>query len=168
MGNTGPSGILSLPNKFSTANAINAGTAILLSTQYVAIERDFLLKKLRARYGAHQLDPNDGLVIGFCRGDMTVGEIKAVIEKALLDPDDFQEWDEFAMMNGIFWETLEYVSDQQDAVNEAYSVGGGKGLPLQAGKGIGMFAYNPDGGNTATIEISGVNSLVGVFMEGSD
>ncbi len=155
-------------------------TALLakaLATDYASgLTQDFLLKKVRYHLALEDLDPREYMIIGLARGDATVAQIAAIMESANRDPDDLDLWDDFAIANAIFWETVrilggtDVVTSSGQVLNEDISIGGGKGLPLEGGVGIQVFAWNPHSavsvGNVGTT-IVGIVNYVGVFMAGT-
>ncbi len=179
MANTGPKGIQTLPAAFRQASGTLASdTARIVDNSYQAITRDFLCKKIRVQLQQEDFPAGHSWLLGFCRGDVTIAEISSILSTVLLDPEDFQLWDDFAQANGIFWETLNIISGNLTGstgvpaglVNLTLSLGGGKGIPLEAAHGIAMFIFNPSANtigaaNTVTL---GTYQLVGVFMEGSN
>ncbi len=180
MGYTGPKGIVTLPESFRhVQGALASDTSVILDNSYsTALARDFLLKKIRYQAQLEDIPSTVSWLIGFARGDLTIAEITTILTFVLPDPKDFQFWDNYAQLNGIFWETLRQIGGNaaaQDGSNAGIwnaniSMGGGKGLPLEAGHGIQMFAFNPSGaavGNAGTTMICSYQ-LVGVFMEGSN
>ncbi len=181
MGSDPTKGIQTLPDLFRTTTGIMLSDAAVLvgSSPYTTgLARDFLLKKLRYHIHLEDFPAAQALLFGFCRGDMTTAEIIEVLATQLPDPEDFQQWDDFAQTNGIFWETLRMIRGNENTdvgsaagvSNETISMGGGKGIPLEAGHGIQMFVFN--GASTTvgetTSELWGSWQLVGVFMEGSN
>ncbi len=175
-------GIQTLPDMIrATVGSLASDTAIILWTVYAtALKRDFLLKKLRVRLKMEFGNTDDPVLFGFARGDMDIGSIGSVLANATPDPEDFGSWDEFALRNGIFWETLQLMNGPNgDASalllpapiwNDSITIGGGKGIPLEAEHGIQLFAFNPSNGNitNSSTNITGAIQLVGVFMEGSN
>ncbi len=174
------SGIQTLPELFRTIiGALASDTAVIVSADYsTGLTRDFLLKKIRTYVYLEDFTEAKAHIIGFARGDMTIAEIGTALATQLKDPEDFQLWDSFANAKGIFWETLRLIGGIQAGNvathtpiwNETISIGGGKGIPLEAAHGIQIFLFNPDGsavGEAGTTCVGGVQ-LVGVFMEGSN
>ncbi len=183
MGNTGPHGIISLPNGFRTViGALNSDTVFQIDDDYGedALTRDFLCKKIRTQAVLEDFPADEFLVVGFARGDMSLTDISSALAVPTADPEDFQLWDNFATKNGIFWETLQMISGIANVAtppnsnpniwNMTVSLGGGKGIPLEAGHGIQLFVFNPSGNQigSAGATLFGLYQLVGVFMEGSN
>ncbi len=173
------SGIQILPNLVrKVLDTLTSDTAVEVTTAYTTgLTRDFLLKKIRMQFQIEDFTRTKSLIIGFARGDMTMAEIVTALATQLLDPEDFQLWDSFANNKGIFWETLRSVTgvDVGDTnitptYNFDISIGGGKGIPLEAAHGIQCFAFNPDGGTVgnAGSTFQGAIELIGIFMEGSN
>ncbi len=178
-------GIQTLPDHLrGDLTTLASDTAEIIGLGYGPnLTRDFLLKKIRTQLYFGDLFLRTGLIVGFARGDMTIAEIATVLATELPDPEDYQKIDDYAKVNGIFWETLRIVDGTFDDVGGAgppvqgaqakyeitQSLGGGKGLPLEAGHGIQMFVFNP---SSVTINDStkyaGTYQLVGVWMEGSN
>lgn len=161
--------------------AIVADTAEIITQVYgTALTRDFLLKKIRTQIAFEDFPADQYIIVGFCRGDMSITQIATVLAAETPDPETFGALDSFAEANGIFWETLKMLSGISNVAtppnsnphiwNATISMGGGKGIPLEAGHGIQMFMFNPDDGTigNAGSKILGLYQLVGVFMEGSN
>ncbi len=175
-----PKGIRTLPDAVRTGiGQLNSDTAFIVQATYATqLTRDFLCKTIRRQLAYEFGNSDDFVLIGYCRGDMTIGEISSILSTQLPDPEDFQSWDEIAQVNGIFWETLHLFQGAGDttfgsnaiALNDAVSLGGGKGIPLEAGHGIQMFAFNPSAAQLQNTSgaITGTHQLVGVWMEGSN
>jgi len=182
MGNTGPKGILTLPNAFRTViGAITSDSVEIMDSDYsTQLTRDFLCKKIGIQAVLEDWPADTYLLAGFARGDMTVTQIASALAVPLPDPEDFDLWDNFATVNGIFWETLQMLSGVENVAtppasnsaiwNDRISLGGGKGIPLEAGHGIQLFVFNPSGDSigVAGSTMLGTYQLVGVFMEGSN
>ncbi len=180
MGPPPTSGVQTLPNLLTTSlGALASLTALIIETDYAEgnLKRDFLLKRIRAQVAIKILEADEQVLIGFCRGDMTIAEIATALGNNLPDPDDFQLWDNFVIASGIYWQTLKIftgnavsgtpVARMMDW-NDDIKIGGGKGIPLQADKGIQMFAFNSSGGALTTgSQLQGFYELVGVFLEDS-
>ncbi len=176
MANNPTSGIQTLPQRVFQATA-SKGTdvASIVANNYgTALKRDFLLKTIRVHMTGSFFGVSEHAMIGFARGDMTVTEISAALLAALTNPEDYQQWDEFAKASGIFWETLHtYGSPDTDlsgltAWNKNISIGGGKGIPIEAGHGIQRFVFNPgtDTWSTGAVFL-GHYALVGIFLKDS-
>lgn len=162
----------------TTTGAILSLEAEIVETSYgSALNRDFLWKKLRTTIHAEDFPNGQAVIIGFARGDMTAAEIAATLKQITRDPDEFGEWGFFTQANGIYWETLRFMSAQDSAgegagpnfYQETISMGGGKGLPLEGGIGLSLFVFNAHPsvsiGNAGST-IVGLYQLVGVFMKG--
>ncbi len=168
-------GIQTLPDLFATNLLTLAGlTALQITDDYATgLKKDFLLKKIRVACGTKLLAIDDEVILGFCRGDMTVAEIASALGNFLADPEKFSTWDEFVVASGIYWQTVRFFMGRGDGTaggdqaqwNEEIQIGGGKGIPIEAGAGIQMFAFNPSGGALTTgAQVLGLYSLVGVFL----
>lgn len=171
-------GIQSLPAIIDASGGTTGDrTAVAIQSHYTtALRRDFLCKKIRVHVRAGPFSQEEQALIGFARGDMTVAEIAAALTTQLPDPEDFQLWDDFVNASGIFWETLHLVTMQTEgaagsaftfAWNEVISFGGGGGIPLEAGHGIVMFAFNPVADSWATPTFNGEVVYVGIFLKDS-
>ncbi len=179
MVNKPSSGIQILPEAVrKVLAALTSDDAQIVANGYtVNLTRDFLLKRLRVQLQLEDFTDTRVLIFGFARGDMTIAEIASVLVTKLPDPEDFQAWDNFALNRGIFWETLQMITGIDTAnvtstpvYNWDFSIGGGKGIPLEAGHGIQSFVFNPDGitvGNAGST-ILALYEYIGVFMEGSN
>ncbi len=174
------SGIVTLPDAIRTAvNALGQDTAFILTTAYATVlTRDFLCKKIRTQLRFEDGGRQDTFIIGFCRGDMTVAQILSALVTELPDPERYTDWQNYAELNGVFWETLKMITGEditgQDASsvlsswNDTISLGGGKGIPFEAGHGVQMFIFNASGQTAASGSVVGTYQMVGVFMEGSN
>ncbi len=173
-------GIQTLPELFRTnIGSVASDSAEIISADYsTQLTRDFLCKKIRYQLQLEDFESTRGLIFGFARGDLTVAQIAEVLATQLPDPENFALWDDFGQTNGIFWETLRMIGGNvaaQDGSNAGLwngpvSLGGGKGIPLEAGHGIQSFVFNPSAdsiGQAGSTLLGGVQ-LVGVFMEGSN
>ncbi len=178
MGKPPTEGIQSLPNLVTTSLGTLASlNALILETDYAGsnLKRDFLLKKIRTQHAIKLLEADETVLIGFCNGDMAIGDIATALGNHLPDPQDFQLWDNFVIASGIYWQTLRmFVGNAVSGVpvarmqtwNEDIQIGGGKGIPIKAGVGIQMFAFNPSGGALTTgSQLQGEHEHVGVFLE---
>ncbi len=173
-------GVQTLPDIFATnLSTLASLTALQISDDYAGtnLKKDFLLKTLRCSYMSKVMEADETVLVGFARGDMTVAEIATALGNFLADPESFQQWDNFVIALGIFWQTIRIVSGNavsgtpvaaMKGINEDIQIGGGKGIPLEAGAGIQMFVFNPSGGALTTgAQVQGLYSLVGVFLKDS-
>ncbi len=164
-------GIQTLPESMRTALATLAtDTALEINSSYgSALTRSILLKQIRIYYGILDGTAGDAVITGFCRGDMSLAQIAAALSSALVDPKVLSQSDEFALRNGIYWQTVRLLQGQASAlstINETISIGGKKGIPVEKGIGMKMFAFNPAGSSFTTgAVIAGGYSLVGIFLE---
>ncbi len=173
-------GIQSLPDLVTTNLATLASlTALQLSDDYAGtnLKKDLLVKRIRTQIGIKILEADETILLGFCRGDMTIAEIATALGNFLADPESFQQWDNFVIASGIYWQTLRlFVGNavsgtpvaRIDTWNADIQIGGGKGIPMEAGAGIQFFAFNPSGGPLTTgSQVQGLYELIGVFLEDS-
>ncbi len=164
-------GIQVLPETFRVAMlTLLTDTAIDLSTSYgSALVRSVLLKQIRMYFGATDGSAGDYLIVGFARGDMTIAQIAAALSSALVDPKVLSQSDEFALRNGIFWQTVRGLHLNEagfSVINETISIGGKKGIPIEKGIGIKAWAFNPTGNSVTTgAFVNGGYNLIGVFLE---
>ncbi len=173
-------GIQSLPDLVNTnLGAFASLTALQLSDDYAGtnLKRDLLVKRIRTQLTVKVMEADEAVLLGFCRGDMTVAEIATALGTFLADPDSFQQWDNFVIASGIYWQTLHILGGNAvsgtpvaglEYWNDDIQIGGGKGIPMEAGAGIQLFAFNQSGGAITTgPQVQGLYELVGVFLEDS-
>ncbi len=138
-------------------------TAIILdSTFSTGMLQNFLLKKVRCQLVFELITAPEGIIVGYCAGDLTIAQIATIMATPELGPS---EGDEGALNRKIYWETVRIV----EALNPVYaidqSLGGGKGIPTFEGVGYQMFVFNPTGGAlAATVLANGVQMQYGVWM----
>ncbi len=164
-------GIQTLPESMRTALVTLASdTALDINTSYGSgLTRSFLIKQIRIYFGILDGTAGDAVIVGFARGDMSIVQIAAALSSALIDPKVLSQSDEFALRNGIYWQTVRLLQAQASAlstVNEVISIGGKNGIPMEKGIGLKMWAFNPAGSSLTTgAVIAGGFALVGVFLE---
>ncbi len=138
-------------------------TAVIVdSTFSTGMLQNFLLKKVRCNLVLELIGATEGVLMGYCAGDLTIAQIATIFGTPELGPS---EGDEGALNRKIYWETVRIV----EALNPKYeidqSLGGGKGIPTFEGVGYQMFAFNPTGGSyAATIVTSGSQAQYGVWI----
>ncbi len=170
-------GVQTLPTAFRTAfGAILSDVSEIMNTSYASdLAKDFLLKMIRVQIQLEDFPESQKLWIGFARGDMTIGNISAALSTVLANPEDLQLWDSWSTsMMGIYWESMRMIGGN-DTTNSSYagpgwdetiSIGGGKGIPLEAGIGIQLFIFNATSGSLANAgsTLVGLYQLVGVWL----
>ncbi len=167
---TPTAGIQILPEVIRAAlTTLGADTSLSLNTSYgSAMTKAFLIKQVRYALALSGLTAGEGpILIGFARGGLSVAEITSALATALVNPEDASNMGAFAMASTIFWETLRLISDHDEVspLNETISIGGRKGIPVQEGEGIQLFAFNPTGAALTTgAAVVGAFNLIGVWL----
>ncbi len=148
----------------STIGTLASVTAVILdSTFSTGMLQNFLLKKLRTHLFLENLGAIDGVIIGYCAGDLTIAQIATIMGTPELGPS---EGDEGALSRKIYWESVRIVESLDPTYRlDGQSLGGGKGIPTFEGVGYQMFAFNPMGHSFAAgVQASGVQANYGVWM----
>ncbi len=158
-------GIQILPQRYTddAIGTLASITAIILDTVYTTgLLQNFLLKKIRCSAFLEALTADEGVIIGFCAGDLTITQIATIMNGSILGP---AETNEDALAKKIYWETLRVVESLNPVYEIDQSLGGGKGIPQFEGVGWQLFAYNPAGSaQTGAVILSGTVAFYGVWM----
>ncbi len=138
-------------------------TAVILDSTFTGLTQNFLLKKLRTHLFIEGLGAIDGVIIGYCAGDLTIAQIATIFGTPELGP---AEADEGALSRKIYWESVRTVESLNPLYSlDGQSLGGGKGIPTFEGVGYQMFAFNPMGHSfAAAVQASGSQANYGVWM----
>ncbi len=163
-------GIQTLPDNFVLAlGTLASVTAVALNVNYgTGLTRSFLIKRLKLQAAFVAANGADSIVIGFARGDMTVAQISTALDTDINDPNDFDSWATMMQRNGILYQTLVALGPGGTGAAGRQidvRVGGSKGLPMTAGEGVQLFAYNPGAALTTGSIVQGLFQLVGVWLD---
>lgn len=147
----------------SAIGTLASVTAVILDTTFATgMLQNFLLKKVRTQLFIEALTSIDGVIIGYCAGDLTIAEIATIFGTPELGP---AEGDEGALSRKIYWETVRTIEALDPVYRLDQSLGGGKGIPQFEGVGYQMFAFNPMGHSfSAALLASGFQANYGVWM----
>ncbi len=125
-------------------------TVLFVGLMDTELDAPFLVKQIQMNGGVHDLDPTDGVIFGFAQGDATIAEISSALAQSATDSFDVGEIAPVFKKSLIFWETLRYLSSENNTINEMIKIGGGKGIPLAETKGINAFVFNAGVGSLTT------------------
>ncbi len=164
MGNNSKLVMSTMANSGSTGT-LAANTALLIVGD-VDIELDalFLVKSLQMHFAWLTTTAADTIIVGMAQGDMTIANIATVMLQQVNDPFDFDELSEASFKRGIFWETLTILTSTERSINERFTIGGGKGIPIAEGKGANFFILNAGGGTLTAANFAINATLKGVFL----
>lgn len=165
----------------TTTGALAANTAVILDTTLGSnLSAGFLSKRMHYHLSfvpAATAVGEDVVIIGIASGDPTVAEIAAALAETYVNPNDATVIARAAEKRLIWWETLRTVGfitpnispvdiTHQRIIDEMFSLGGGKGLPMLEEKGAVLFAYNPDSATALAngILVKGIYAHQGVWL----
>ncbi len=168
-------GLVILPRRTDTSiGALASQTGIDLDTAYATTTtKTFLMKQLvyELAWQTGTVTNAGSLVVALCHGSITNAEAITIINSTLADPTDVSNWDAYGQSNGVLWDSLRMLSDDDhgngvQVLSEKISVGGRSGIPYNQEGGWRVFAYNPGSGAIVTgTGILGIIQYRGVWLD---
>lgn len=147
---------------------------VVIDSTYKLITRNMLVKRVKISGYINGLTANEPVIIGIGANDLGVASgFAAGNESDLLNPEASAAYlNAKELVMTVWHETTQCLAegpsqgDGKLVINETFSIGGGKGIPVNAGAGPELFVYNPsDSQLTTGGEFIGVYTIYGVWLE---
>ncbi len=126
-----------------------AADTTLSLTNLSGISRGFLCKKVMYMVAMSAAATNDMVIIGLANSTATVAEITTALSSMnISDPNNATNRIKMDQWKVVWYESLRILQPDATgagiaAINDHFSVGGGKGIPWTEDGGIQVFVYNP-------------------------
>ncbi len=174
IGKTSEKGIQIIPVVVTDVAIGTLGSLVglILSTGFKALTRNFLVKKVHILLVVSGMTNGELFVVGLNGNDSGVSGGYAVGSlSTLLDPEASGAYlNSQETVKTVWHETTSIMLGNtvtaQNMIDKWVSVGGGKGIPVTAGFGPELHAFNPTGDALTTGGlVSGVVTYYGVWLE---
>ena len=133
--------------------------------------QSFLLKKIKVNLVISTLTDDEFVYLHFGVGGPTNAQIETILESEAEyeDPSTADAQAAYANLKQVFHQAGKLLGQNAEGNgdilwNETISIGGKKGIPLNADQGIAGFAYAPLSQITTGAFVGGIITLVGVFL----
>ncbi len=147
---------------------------VVIDSTYKSITRNMLVKRVAIHGYINGATANEPIILAIGANDTGVAlGYAAALESSLLNPENTEAY--LTAKEGVMtvWHETDTClvegpsqGDGKLVINENFSIGGGKGIPVMAGAGPELVMYNPsDSTITTGGEFIGIYTIYGVWLE---